>query len=345
MGRRAVAFVVGFLLIVFFAVGAAVINLPYVVSLPGPTVNTLGSIRGQPLIQVAGHRTYHTDGHLDLVTAFYFSGPGLRINLFVALDGLLSPNDIVVPTDEEFLPGTTVQVEQQNAARTTYFRNVATAAALSQLKIPFGEAVRIAQVRKGMPAARVLRAGDVLTAVDGRPVRSEVTLFRLISGRSPGHPVTLTVDRGGVIRQFRLITVSNSEGRATLGIEVFDSYRFPFTVRMNADICKGAGCALMFALGLIDKLAPLNLTDGKFIAGAGTLDDAGNIGPVSGMSQFLADARSLGATIFLVPASDCRIAVRVAPTGLRLVKVSTLNGAVQALEALQTGGRAPACTG
>lgn len=345
MGRRAVAFVVGFLLIVLFAAGAAVINLPYVVSLPGPTVNTLGSISGQPLIQVAGHRTYHTDGHLDLVTARYFSGPGLRINLFAAMDGLLSPNDIVVPTDEEFVAGTPVRVGPQNAARTSYSLDIATAAALSQLKIPFGEVVRIAQVRKGTPAARVLRAGDVLTAVNGRPVRSEAALFRQISGHFPGYPVTLTVDRGGVIRQFHLITVSNGEGRAALGIDVFDSFRFPFTVKMNASICPGAGCALMFALGLIDKLTPLNLTDGKFIAGAGTLDDAGNIGPVSAMSQFLADARSLGATIFLVPASNCRLALRVAPAGLRLVKVSTLNEAVQALDALQTGGRVPACAG
>jgi PDZ domain-containing protein len=347
MGRRAVAFVVACLAVILAGVGGELIDLPYVVLTPAYTANTLGSIRGRPLIRVAGHRIYHTNGHLNLVTEYYYGGPGSGVNLFDTLTSLLSSNVTIISQGSIFPRGSTAaQTEQQNTTVATWELRDATAAALRQLKIRFREVVGIAQVTKGMPAAKVLRAGDVLTAVDGRAVTSWASLRSSIGALSPGRPVTVTIDRHGVIKRFNLATVSNGQGDAVIGIEPFGIYKFPFTVQMNASICGGNGCGLMFALGLIDKLTLLNLTDGKFIAGTGTLNDVGDvIGPEFGIKVLMADLRGRGATIFMTPASDCREALQAAPAGLRLVKVSTLRGAVQALEALRTGKPVPTCSG
>jgi PDZ domain-containing protein len=346
MGRRAVAFMIGCLVVILVAVGGEVIRLPYVVMVPSLTVNTLGSVNGQPLIQVAGHRLYRTDGRLDLVTEASYGGPGTDVNLFDILPGLLSSNVAIVPQESVFPPASAVQPVVPNATVTTWAMHDAIAAALRQLKIHFSEAMEITDILKGSPAARVLRVGDVLTAVDGKPVTSSASLSGMIDGRSPGKPVTITVDRRGVVKEFAMTTVSNGQGGTEIGILTFGIYKFPFTVRLNVSACDGNGCGLMFALGLVDKLSALDLTDGKFIAGTGTLDDVGEVGSVFGIKALLADLRGLGATIFLTPATECGEALRAGPPpGLRLIKVSTLSGAVQALEALRMGKPVPTCSG
>ncbi len=55
-------------------------------------------------------------------------------------------------------------------------------------------------------------------------------------------------------------------------------------------------------------------------------------------------ARRDGATVFLVPRDECGEAKAELPKGLRLVPVTTLKGAVDALVALEKGtGKVPAC--
>ena len=54
------------------------------------------------------------------------------------------------------------------------------------------------QVLRTTPAAVGLRAGDVVTQVDGTPVSSADDLIALVRGRAPGTLADLTVQRGGV---------------------------------------------------------------------------------------------------------------------------------------------------
>ena len=73
----------------------------------------------------------------------------------------------------------------------------------------------------------------------------------------------------------------------------------------------------MFALGIIDKLGAEDLTGGKVIAGTGTIDDAGEVGPIGGIPQKLVGAKDAGAVAFLVPADNCDEAVDNAVPGCR----------------------------
>jgi PDZ domain-containing protein len=99
----------------------------------------------------------------------------------------------------------------------------------------------------------------------------------------------------------------------------------------------------MFALGILDKLGPDDLTGGKFIAGTGTIDVTGDVGPIGGIPLKLIAAKDKGASDFLVPSGNCAEASRNPPSGLTLIKVDTLTGAVNALEALKAGKPTPHC--
>jgi PDZ domain-containing protein len=99
----------------------------------------------------------------------------------------------------------------------------------------------------------------------------------------------------------------------------------------------------MFALGIVDKLTPDNLTGGRFIAGTGEIQPVGAIAPIGGIQQKMAGARAAGATVFLTPSDNCSNTAGAVPTGLRIVKVSTLAGAISDLQAIKAGKAVPSC--
>jgi PDZ domain-containing protein len=323
---------------------AALIPVPYVILSPGPTLNTLGAQpTGKSLIQISGRHTYPTNGHLNLVTVAYQGGPADSLNLFTALQGWLSPHEAVVPQEELFGTNQTQQeVTRQDTQQMAGSQQLAQAAALCQLGIKFRTVDTINYVQAGLPAAGVLHKGDVITAVDGKPVTCKTPVGTLIKAHPPGAPITLAVDRNGVTHDVRLKT-ANAGGKAVVGIRVLETYNFPFQVKISVGDIGGPSAGLMFALGIIDKLTPGSLTDGRFIAGTGEIAANGAVSPIGGIQQKMAGARAAGATIFLTPAANCPDTAGAVPQGLRLVKVSTLAGAMRDLKALAAGHSVPSC--
>ena len=73
--------------------------------------------------------------------------------------------------------------------------------------------VLVAHVEAGSPAAQAgLQVGDVLTAIDGKPVKSSWSLRELIAPRKAGDVVSLDVVRDGDRRQLQA-TLVEREGR------------------------------------------------------------------------------------------------------------------------------------
>ena len=265
---------------------AAVVSVPYVALTPGPTLNTLGKPSGADLIQISGHRTYPTSGHLNLVTVSYSGGPGTDFNIFSALRAWLTPDDAVVPESEIYSSGQTQQqVVQQDTQEMLGSQQDATAAALCYLKIGFTTVNPVAATVKGTPAYGVLRAGDDITAVDGTPVDCQHNVVTMIRDRKPGSKITLTVLRHGASRNVTLAT-KDVGGEPVVGVELSaPTYKFPFRVKINLPDIGGPSAGLMFALGIIDKLTPDNLTGGRFIAGTGEIDPTGQIQPIGGIQR------------------------------------------------------------
>jgi PDZ domain-containing protein len=331
------------------ALAAVFVPVPYVILSPGPTLNTLGKgPAGRSLIQITGHPVYPTAGHLNLVTVSFQGGPSDSLNVFAALRAWLTPHEAVVPQEELFVPGQTQQqVVQQDTQQMTGSQQTATAAALCVLGIKFQVVDTVAMVAKGLPADGVLRQGDVITAVDGKPVTCKASAASLIRARSPGDPVTLTVARtagGGhrVIRRFHLKTAA-IQGTPVVGVKVAERYVFPFNVKIRVGDIGGPSAGLMFALGIVDKLTPGNLTGGRFVAGTGEISADGTVSAIGGIQQKMAGARQAGATLFLTPAANCADTSGAVPAGMRLVKVRNLAGAVSALRALAAGRSVPSC--
>jgi Lon-like protease len=330
------------------AVAAVILPVPYVILSPGPTLNTIGKgPAGRSLIQIAGHPTYPTAGHLNLVTVSFQGGPSDSLNVFAALRAWLTPHEAVVPEQELFGPGQTQQeVVRQDTQQMASSQQTATAAALCALGVNFKTVDTIVTVAKGFPAAGVLRRGDVITAVDGKPVTCKMSSAPMIRARAPGAPVTLTIARtvGGhrVTKVVHLKTRATG-GRAVIGVSVSESYVFPFRVKIRVGDIGGPSAGLMFALGIVDKLTPGNLTAGKFVAGTGEISADGTVSPIGGIQQKMVGARQAGATVFLTPAANCADTSGAVPQGMRLVKVSTLAGAMSALKALAAGRSVPSC--
>jgi len=330
------------------ALAAVFVPVPYVILSPGPTLNTLGKgPGGRSLIQITGHPVYPAVGHLNLVTVSFQGGPSDSLNVFAALRAWLTPHEAVVPQEELFVPGQTQQqVVQQDTQQMTSSQQTATAAALCVLGIRFQVVDTVAVVAKGLPADGVLRRGDVITAVDGKPVTCKASAASLIRARAPGGPVTLTIARaaGGhrVIRQFHLKTAA-VQGTPVVGVRVAETYVFPFSVRIRVGDIGGPSAGLMFALGIVDKLTPGNLTGGRFVAGTGEISADGSVSAIGGIQQKMAGARQAGATLFLTPAANCADTAGAVPAGMHLVKVRNLASAVSALHALAEGRSVPSC--
>ncbi|MGD0066618.1 MAG: PDZ domain-containing protein [Streptosporangiaceae bacterium] len=323
---------------------SVLVSVPYVILGPGPTLNTLGKdSSGKPLITISGHATYPTSGHLNMVTVSYSGGPGTRLNIFTALTAWLNPDEAVVPESELFAPGQSQQQsQQQDTLEMTSSQQTATAAALTELGIGYRTQVVVAQAESGYPAYGVLKAGDVITAVDGQAVTGPTSLTGLIAAHPAGSTLTVTITRSGQSRQVKVGT-KESGGRPVMGVQIEEQFKFPFNVNISVGDIGGPSAGMMFALGIIDKLTNDDLTGGKFIAGTGEITAAGQVEAIGGIQQKMVGARQAGAIIFLTPASNCSDTKGAVPAGLRLVKVSTLSQAVGYLQALAAGKSVPSC--
>jgi Lon-like protease len=325
---------------------SVLVPVPYVILGPGPTLNTLGKdSSGQPLITISGRATYPTNGHLNMVTVSYQGCQGNRFNIFTALVAWLNPHQAVVPENEICPAGQTQkQTQEQNTQEMTSSQEVATAAALTELHIPYTTQVVVVQADKGFPAYGVLKAGDVIKSVDGQPVTSQASLTKLIAAHPAGSTLTLDITRAGQNQQVQVGTKESGK-HPVMGVEITEDYKFPFQVKFSVGDIGGPSAGMMFALGIIDKLTKLDLTAGRFIAGTGEITASGQVEPIGGIQQKMIGARNAGATIFLTPATNCADTKGAVPKGMRLVKVSTLTQAVTYLEALKSNPSAsvPSC--
>lgn len=348
------------LILIALLCAGVLIKVPYSEMSPGPTVNTLGEARGEPVLQISGHKTYPTTGHLNMTTV-RVTGAGYNMNLVEAVYGWLAHDNKVVPHDTLYPDGKTEeQSSQENAEEFSQSQESAKVAALKELKIPVKSRVVVASVVKDSPAENKLHAGDVIRSVDGSPVKEPADVAKLVTKHRPGQNVVFSVvpakeaaaaekagkEPGGAENVTITTEKAKDADRAIVGIQAGTDHTFPFSIDIKLADVGGPSAGLMFALGIVDKLTPGDLTGGKFIAGTGTIDDAGKVGPIGGIEMKLIGARGAGARYFLTPAENCAAAASDTPGGLTLVKVSTIDDATKALEKIRKGDTAglPSCS-
>jgi Lon-like protease len=301
---------------------AAWIPLPYYAVGPGPAREVV------PLIAVEGHPTYDS-GRLVMTTVAFQKVTGLT-----AMLAWLDPNETVVGQDVLYPPGLTVAQERERSlSQMDTSKIAATSVVLHRLtNYPddHGEGVLIETVFQKCPAQGELFAGDLVGSIDGTPIDDVEDASRAIGSVAPGDPLTFHISAGGEQHD---VTVTRGEcpgaDRPVVGISMVNS--FPFGVEISSGDVGGPSAGMMYALGLYDLLTPGDLTDGRLIAGTGTMELDGSIGPIGGIADKIVAAHSVGAQVFLVPKDDLAEARTVDAGAMQLISVGSFDDALKAL--------------
>ena len=332
---------VGALFVVALTMLVSQAPVPYVQLEPGPTFNTLGQDHDKDVIVINGAPTTTSAGQLRFLTVGVVS----ELSLVDAIEGWFNGDDAVVPRELVYPPDKTEeQINKQNADDFANSQSSAETAALT--KLGYTMRISVKEVSDGSPASGVLQPGDVITAVDSTPVGSATdTLLSLIRDKPVGTTLTFDLLRGSNPTTVKVTTVAGDNNVPRVGFTPELTSSAPFTVDIPIEGIGGPSAGLMLALGIIDKIKPEDLTGGKVIAGTGTIDSSGKVGPIGGVPQKLIGAKRDGATIFLTPADNCAEAVANARPGLLLVKVDSLDTALTALDTLRAGGTPTLCAG
>ncbi|KQP01543.1 YlbL family protein [Leifsonia sp. Leaf264] len=334
----------GWILLGIALVAVIVLGLmpaPYVIDLPGPVYNTLGTAEHDgkqvPLISIPDEKIYDTKGSLNLLTVSQKGNREQQPGWFEVATSWFDPTRAVLPIDSVFPEDVSdEQIQKQSQAMMVDSQQDAIAAALVELGYDFPREVTVAGLTEGSPADGVLEEGDVITALNGTAVHDTQALRDAVAENGTDKPATVDYERDGTAATAQ-ITPIDSGGTPLLGVGVRMNYEFPFQVDIQLDNVGGPSAGQMFALGIIDKLTPGLLNGGEDVAGTGTIDSAGNIGAIGGIRQKLYGAKDAGADWFLAPASNCNEVVGHVPDGLTVFSVTTLDDSMKVLDAIANG--------
>lgn len=318
----------------------------YVIQRPGPVYNTLGTAETSdgaevPLISVDGAETYETAGALDLLTVQVVGNRERTPSWFELALAWFDQSKAVLPIDAVFPPG--VSTEDRNAESAAMMvdsQKEATAAALTELGYDVDPQLTVYSFVEGSAGEDALDEGDVILAANGQDVEN-ATELREIVGAGEGAPVELSIVRDGEAQTVEVTpkeTEVDGETAWLIGVTLMQDFDFPIDVTIQLNNVGGPSAGMMFALGIIDTLTPGELNDGDVVAGTGTIDAEGTVGPIGGIRQKLWGAVDAGATWFLAPAENCDEVVGHVPDGLRVFSVATLDDSLAVLEAIRDDG-------
>ncbi len=250
------------------------------------------------------------------------------------------PSRAVLPIDEVYPEGVTVeQTTEQSRVEMLNSQRQAVAAALNELGYEFPSSLTVVEAMEGGASDGILESGDIIRTLNGESFEDVVELRAAIGRNGVDRPAEVVVQRNGAVETLRVTPALSSEEVPTpvLGILVGNDYEFPFEVRIQLENVGGPSAGMMFALGIIDKLTPGAINGGERVAGTGTITATGDIGPIGGIRQKMFGALGAGNQWFLAPQSNCDEVVDNVPQGLTVYAVETLDDALAALDAIDTG--------
>jgi len=312
------------------------IPTPYTIQSPGPTFDTLEQvdIEGETLdmIEIDGAQTYPTEGQLELTTISVSGPPTSTSTLLEVLYHAAQPYPAITPAELLYPPDTTGdEVRSQNAEAMADSQSWAVAAALEHLGIDYQQRLFALDFAEDSPAAQFLEPNDEILSLNGTQITGHGQLVNTIQ-EANGRPVDLRVRRNGDDQTFTIPVTQAEDGTYQIGVYLDSEFVFPIDVEIHLQDVGGPSAGLIFTLALIDRMTEDSVTDGRHIAGTGTIDPDGTVGPIGGVQQKVMAAASAGATIFLAPEMNCSEITHV-PDGMTVYSVDTLDTALEILDA------------
>ena len=317
---------------------------PYVIRQPGPAFDAIGTAEiRQPdgereeveVITFDGAQSDDPAGELAVMTVNIAGNPEHRPSWFELAVSWLMPSRDVLPMEVYYPPGQTSEERTaENQQLMAHSQSTAIAAALRHLGHEVGVELVIAEVPDDSASAGLLEVGDVLLKYGDEPV-TDIASIRAIE--LPTTPIDITLRRDGeelvVPVTPRLAPTADGE-RAMLGVMVREDLSLPFEVHIQLGDVGGPSAGMIFALAVIDKLEPGDLTGGLTVAGSGSITADGDIGPIGGVRQKLYAAADIGADYFLADEANCAEALDGGvPGDLPVYAIADLDEALAVIEA------------
>jgi PDZ domain-containing protein len=338
--RRTAVLTAGAVLLLIFGLLGATVPVPYVAQVPGPVYDTLGDIDGESIIDVEGRVPNEVSGELNLTTVGV-SRAGL--SLVQAIEGWFDDEVSVVPEESVYPPDRTEEeTRQANLEAFLSSEQAAQTVALGHLGYPVKVVVQ--GLAEDSPSEGELEEGDAIEAVDGRPTPDSATLDDVLTSIPGGSTIPVDYTRLGEPGSAE-ITTKRAEGRkgSLLGVMILEQPSAPFDVDIKVEDVGGPSAGLMLTLGILDLVGEEDLTEGAVVAGTGTIDADGKVGPIGGIALKMAAAADVDADLFLVPAGNCAEALAAPDPGIPMARVETLDDALDALADLRAGRTPEGC--
>jgi len=212
-----------------------------------------------------------------------------------------------------------------------------------------GGGARVLAVVAGSPADGLVVEGDVLVAVDGRPVGTTEDLVAALTEPGAAAERVLTLQRGGTERSVPVTPRPIDRDAPQIGVSAETAdlrIAEPVDVAVDAGRIGGPSAGLMLALTVFDLADDVDLAAGRRIAGTGTIEPTGTVGAIGGLPSKVSAANGSGADVFLVPRVQQAEARRALPAGsaMQVVGVDSFAEAVSALSAPSAQARASLAT-
>lgn len=325
-----VRWIVTGVLVVSIAAAAVFVPIPIVfVYLPGPVRDV------EELVQASEATTYSSEGRLYMTTV----SVDTSVTFVEVVAAWIHPEQEVVMRDQVTQGLSLRDLRREQRVQMEESQNSAMMVALGALgrERPVGDGVEIVSTVEGSPARGLLRDGDRFVSIEREPVATTCDVEAVIDRHDPGETIELVVERSGRRMELSAELARSPQGPgAFLGVEM-RTINFAFDPSLEVDFktgeIAGPSAGLMLALGLYDQLTPSDLTEGRTIAGTGTISCGGGVGAIGGIQQKVAGAEAKGAQVFFAPDQNASEARAVADD-IEIVAISTFSEALEYLSGL-----------
>ena len=304
-----------------------IINLPYFSASAGPTGDAVDAVIVEDDFPV-----FQPEGELLLLTVSLQT-----VNVYEAAVAFfdrkvdLIERELLRPQGE-----TDQQARQRGLQAMERSKDIAVAVALNELGLEetLAEGVEVVGVFDESPAFETLLNGDLVVEMESEPIRTVGDIRRILESRRPGEQVDVTVIRGEEILPLRLTLHANPDApdRAMVGISASTAY----PIKIDSANYGGPSAGMIYTLAVIDLLEEGDLTNGRVVAGTGTISMDGSVGAIGGIRQKLVAAEAAGADVVLVPRDNYDEAI-TAPVDVEIVAVESISEAVSYLRQGKTG--------
>ena len=320
------------------------INVPYFALSPGPVSDVTDYIEVD-------------DPALETGDLFFLTVTLKEVNLLEWMAAWiddevdLSPRETIRPAGV-----TPEELRSQNLALMDLSKQNAVFVALTRLGYDVtlkGSGALVGGVIEGSAAEGVLMENDIIVRLGDLPIEFQDDLIDAVAGMGPGETIMLTIDRTGddgavqrialdlTLGPFRSVdddgNVIVDVDRGMIGVLLSTApteIEFPVRVVIDSQNIGGPSAGLMFTLEIINQLTPSDITNGHRIAGTGTIDQEGMVGPIGGVRQKVFAAIAAGADYVFVPGDNYPTAIEAAADDITVVKVENIDDALAFLDSL-----------